>query len=125
MTDLEHRWARLLDAARHAPRSGPRPPGPEWVARMARRGLEARRAPASSPERLAWAGLATLAAAAASVVLVWPGPITSASDALSASVSSLPRALPRAPRLPSEARPVLPPARDALAALPRWSELIP
>lgn len=126
MSDLEHRWARLLEAARRAPASDPRPPAEDWVARIARRGLVARRAPASPPpERLAWAGLAALAAAAALVVLVWPGPITSASDALSSGISSLPRSLPRAPRLPAEARPTLPPARDALAALPRWSELTP
>lgn len=124
MNDLARRWARLLQAARRAPASDARPPGEDWVARIARRGLMARRAPTPRPpERLAWAGLVALAATAASLVLLLPGPITAASDAVAARVSSLPRALPRAPRLPAEARPALPPARDALAALPRWSEL--
>lgn len=91
---------------------------------MARRGLCARTAAAPrSPERLAWAGLAAFAAAAASVALLWPGPIALASDALATRISSLPRTLPRAPRLPPEARPALPPARDALAALSHWPEL--
>ena len=96
----------------------------DWVARVARQGLAGRTAPSPrSSERLAWAGLAAFAAAAASVALLWPGPIAEASGALATRVSSLPRALPRAPRLPPEARPALPPARDALAALPRWPEL--
>jgi hypothetical protein len=96
----------------------------DWVTGVARQGLASRTAPPPrSPERLAWAGLAAFAAAVASVALLWPGPIAEASDALTTQASSLPRALPRAPRLPLEARPALPPARDALAALPRWPEL--
>lgn len=124
MNDVERRWARLVEAARGATAPGQRPAAPDSVSRMARRGLAARTAPAPrSPERLAWAGLVALTTAVASAVLLWPGPIAAASEALAATASALPRALPRAPRLPREARPALPPARDALAALSRWPEL--
>ena len=124
MNDLERRWARLTEAASRATAPDQRPAAPDWVSRMARRGLAARTAPAPrSPEHVAWAGLAAFAAAVASAVMLWPGPIADASEALAAHAAALPRALPRAPRLPREARPTLPPARDALAALSRWPEL--
>jgi len=64
-----------------------------------------------------------LAAAAASAVLFWPGPIATTADRLAAHVLSLPRALPHAPRLSPASRRALPPARDTLAALARWPEL--
>jgi hypothetical protein len=124
MNDVERRWARLVEAASRTPTPGQRPVAPDWVSRVARRGLAARTAPAPrSPERVAWVGLAAFAAAAASAVLLWPGPIAAGSESLAAHAAALPRALPRAPRLPREARPTLPPARDALAALSRWPEL--
>ncbi len=124
MNDLERRWARLTEAASRATAPGQRPVTPDWVSRVARRGLAARTASAPrSSERVAWVGLAAFAAAAASAVLLWPGSIAAASEALAAHAAALPRALPRAPRPPREARPTLPPARDALAALSRWPEL--
>ncbi|MGZ3447819.1 MAG: hypothetical protein ACXU88_19195 [Myxococcaceae bacterium] len=124
MNDLERGWARLVEAASRATVPDQKPAAPDWVSRMARQGLAVRTAPVPrSPERLAWAGLAAVAAAAASAVLLWPGPIAAASEVLAAHASALPRALPRAPHLPPEARPTLPPARDALAALSRWPEL--
>jgi len=124
MNDLERRWARLVDAASGATAPGQRPAAPDWVSRMARRGLAARTASAArSPERFAWAGLAAFAAVAVAAVLLCPGPLAAASEALAAHAAALPRVLPRAPRLPRAARPPLPPARDALAALSHWPEL--
>ena len=124
MNDLERRWARLVEAASRGTAPGQRPAAPDWVSRVARRGLAARTTSAARPpERVAWAGLAAFAAAVVSAVLLWPGPLTAASEALASHAAALPRTLPRAPRLPHEARPSLPPARDALAALFHWPEL--
>ena len=126
MSDLDRRWERLVDAARRRPALATAPAA-AWVKRVARRGLLARAAiRPRSPERLARAGLATLAAAGAAAVLLFPGPIFSRVDGVAARVLSLPRALPRAPRLPPAPvapRPALPPAQSALAAVARWPEL--
>ena len=127
MSDLDRRWERLADAARRRPPPASAPVARAWVERMARRGVLARAAiRPRAPERLAWAGLATLAAAGAAAVLLFPGPIFSTVDGVAARVLSLPRALPRAPRLPPAPvapRPALPPAQSALAAVARWPEL--
>lgn len=124
MNDLERRWARLVDAASRATAPGQRPAARDWVSRIARGGLAARTASAArTPERVAGAGLAAFAAVAVATVLLCPGPLAAASEALAAHAAALPRALPRAPRLPRAARPTLPPARDALAALSHWPEL--
>ena len=126
MSERERRWNRLLDAARRAPAPASAPPSPAWVERVARRGLAARSAePPRAAEPLAWAGLAVLAAATIAAVLLWPGPLASATDALAARIASLPREVPHAPRLPPAPvppRPVLPPARSALAAVAGWPE---
>jgi hypothetical protein len=128
MNDLQRRWERLAEAARRgsSPSSSPAPT-PEWVEHVARRGLRARAAgqPRAS-EPLAWAGLATFAAAAVGALLLWPGPILSTAESAAARVLSLPREVPHAPRLPPAPRaprPSLPRAESALAALDRWPEL--
>jgi len=127
MNDLQRRWERLAEAARGSPPSSSTAPTPAWVERVARRGLRARadgRSRASEP--LAWAGLATLAAAAVAALVLWPGPILSTAESAAARVRSLPREVPRAPRLPTAPRaprPSLPRAEAALAALNRWPEL--
>ncbi|HUM14011.1 MAG TPA: hypothetical protein VLT82_23885 [Myxococcaceae bacterium] len=128
MSDLDRRWARLADAARRTPEPPRAPCSPAWVERVARLGLAARPTERrSAPEPLAWAGLAAFAAAATAVLLLWPGPIASATDALATRVASLPRQVPHAPHLPAPVppRPALPPARSALAALSRWPDLMP
>jgi hypothetical protein len=128
MNDLQRRWARLAEAARRgSPPSSSTAPTPEWVERVARRGLRVRAdgQPRAS-ERLAWAGLATFAAVAVAAVLLWPGPFLSTAESAAARVRSLPREVPRAPRLPTAPRaprPSLPRAESALAALNRWPEL--
>jgi len=68
----------------------------------------------------------SLATAAAIAVLVWPGPIASAADALVSGADALPRAVPQAPRLPrapAAPRPPLPSPEDVIAALERLPEL--
>ena len=126
MSDLDRRWERLADAARRRPPPASAPAA-AWVERMARRGVLARAVGRPrAPERLAWMGLATLAAAGAAAVLLFPGPIFSSVDGVAARVLSLPRELPHAPRLPPAPvapRPALPPAQSALAAVARWPGL--
>ncbi len=127
MSDLDRRWARLVDAARRTPEPPRGPSSPAWVERIARRGLAARSAERSrAREPLAWAGLAALAAAAVAGVLLWPGPVASTTHALANRVASLPREVPHAPHLPAPVppRPALPPARSAVAAVSRWPELM-
>ncbi|HVP62292.1 MAG TPA: hypothetical protein VMT11_17170 [Myxococcaceae bacterium] len=128
MSDLDQRWNRLVDAARHAPAPASAPVSAGWVERVARRGIAARSADhPRAPETLAWGGLTVFAAAALAGVLFWPGPIATATDALGARIASLPREVPHAPRLlpaPLPPRPALPPARSALAAVTRWPELM-
>jgi hypothetical protein len=127
MSDLEHRWERLVEAALRAPSPPAAGAAPDWVERVARRGLLARsQTRHRAPEPLAWAGLATLAAAAVTVTLLWPGPIVSTVQSAAGRFLALPREVPRAPRLPpapAAPRPSLPPAESALAALTRWPEL--
>lgn len=127
MSDLDRRWKRLVAAARRAPTPERTPPAAAWVERVARQGLRARAAPPPrAPERLAWAGLSALAAAATTVLLLSPGPIAATTTAIAARLVALPRSLPHAPRLPpppAPPRPALPPARSTLAAVARWPEL--
>lgn len=127
MTEHERRWARLIEAARRFPTSKRPPVDPAWVERVARQGLGARAAPdVRAPERLAWAGLTGLAAAAVTLVLLSPGPLTSAASALASGVVSLPRSVPHAPRLPAAPvvrSPALPSPESALAAVTRLPEL--
>ncbi len=123
---FDERWERLVRAARRA--SAPRPAAdPGWVERMARRGLRARTVrPRRAPEPLAWAGLSTLAAVAAGVVLLLPGPLHAAATAAARRISSLPHLVPHAPRLPpapAAPRPALPRPEATLAAVARWPEL--
>ena len=126
-TRFEVRWTRLLESARRAPATEPRASRPGWVERVAREALLARTTARLPPrEPLAWAGLVGLAAAAAAVALVWPGPVGSAADALSARAGALSRSVPHAPPLPRA--PVAPrphlPSRDAtVAAVLRLPEL--
>jgi hypothetical protein len=121
------RWKRLVGAARRAPASEPRPKHPAWVEQVARRALLAgTTANVRAREPLAWAGLVSLATAAAIAVLVWPGPIASAADALVSGADALPRAVPHAPRLPRAPvapRPPLPSRKDVLAAVEPLPEL--
>jgi hypothetical protein len=126
MSDLEQRWERLARAARGTPPSSGAPVGSAWIERMAQRGLRARAARPRPPEPLAWAGLAALAAMAAAAVLLWPGPLVSATELVTRQVAALPRTVPHAPRLPPPPvapRPTLPPADATLAALSRWHAL--
>jgi len=124
---FEDRWKRLTDAARRAPAAEPRAPRPGWVEQVARRALIARTTGhARAREPLAWAGLVSLAAAAAVTVLVWPGAVTSTAEALAAGPGALSRSVPRAPRLPrapAAPRPPLPSREIALAAVARLPEL--
>jgi hypothetical protein len=115
---FDARWKRLVTAARRAPVPGPRAPRLGWVEQVARRAVLARStASVRTREPLAWAGLVSLAAAAAIAVLVWPGPVTSTAGALSSGAGTLPRSVPHAPRLP------LPSREAALAAVSRLPEL--
>jgi hypothetical protein len=97
------------------------------VEQVARRALLARTTGnARAREPLAWAGLATLAAAAAVTVLVWPGAVATTADALAAGAGGLSRSVPHAPRLPrspAAPRPSLPSRETALAAVARLPEL--
>ena len=121
------RWQRLVASARRAPAAEPRAPRPGWVEQVARRALLARTT--GNPrarEPLAWAGLMSLAAAAAIAVLVWPGPIASTFDALASGAGVVPRSVPHAPRLPRSPvapRPSLPSRKAAATALSRLPEL--
>ena len=116
------RWRRLVGVARRAPTAEPRPRHPARVEQIARRALLARTTGnARAREPLAWAGLVSLATAAAIAVLVWPGPIASAADALVSGADALPRAVPQAPRLPHA--PAAPSPEDVIAALERLPEL--
>jgi hypothetical protein len=119
-------WKRLLDSARRAPAPEPHPSRPGWVEQVARRALLARTTGNTrTREPLAWAGLVSLAAAAAVAVVLWPGSVVSAADALFSGAGALPRAVPHAPSLPrSPAAPRPPlPSRDAtIAALSRLPE---
>ena len=123
---FDDRWKRLVASARRAPVVEARTARPGWVEQVARRALLARTTRNTRPrEPLAWAGLVSLAAAAAVAVLVWPGPVASAADALVSRAGALPRAVPHAPRLPrapAAPRPPLP-SRDVVAALSRLPEL--
>ena len=117
---LDARWKRLVAAAR-APASEPPPPRPGWVEQVARRALLARTtASVRAREPLAWAGLVTLAAAAAIVVLTWPGPVASTLGAVASGAGALPRFVPHAPRLPpspAAPRPPLPSRAATVAAV--------
>ena len=129
MSDLEHRWERLVQAARREAQPPSTGVTAAWVEDVARRGLLARteRKP-RAPERLAWAGLGALAAAAVAAVLLWPGPIVSTAEAAAGRVRSLPREVPRAPHLPATPRaprPSRPAAESTLAALTHWPDLPP
>ena len=121
------RWKRLVGAARRAPASEPRPRHPAWVEQIARRALLARTTGnARVREPLAWAGLVSLAAAAAIAVLVWTGPVATTADALISGADALPRSVPHAPRLPrapAAPRPPLPSRDDVLAAVEHLPEL--
>ena len=123
---FDRRWDRLVASARRAPVL-PRAARPGWVEQVARRALLARTTGnARAPEPLAWAGLVSLAAAAAVAVLVWPGPVASTADALASGAGGLPRSVPHAPRLPrspAPPRPALPSRDAALAAVSRLPEL--
>jgi len=127
MSDLERRWERLLASARRAPSTAGEALPSAWIERVARRGLLARAEQRTArPERLAWAGLGTVAAALAAAAMLWPGPILSTAESAAGRVLLLPRELPHAPRLPAAPlpqRPSLPPAEATLAALGRWPEL--
>jgi hypothetical protein len=120
---LDARWKRLMTAARRAPVPGPRPPRPGWVEQVARRALLARTtANVRAREPLAWAGLVSLAAAAAIAVLTWPGPVASTAGALASGASALPRSVPHAPALPrspAAPRPPLPSREATVAAVSR------
>ena len=124
---FEERWKRLVTAARNAPVVAPRARHPAWVEQVARRALlVCTTGNVRAREPLAWAGLVSLAAAAAIAVLVWPGPIISTADALAARVGALPRSVPHAPHLPRPPRalrPPLPSSEAALAAVDRLPEL--
>ena len=121
------RWKRLVGAARRAPAAEPRPARPAFVEQVARRALLARTTgDVRVREPLAWAGLVSLAAAAAIAVLVWPGPIASTADALVSGAGALPRAVPHSPRLPrapTAPRPPLPSRDAAVSAVSRLPEL--
>jgi hypothetical protein len=121
------RWKRLVGAAMGAPAAEPRPRHPAWVEQVARRALLARTTGnVRAREPLAWAGLVSLATAAAIAVLVWPGPIAAAADALVSGMGALPRAVPQAPplpRAPAAPRPPLPSREDVLAAVEHLPEL--
>ncbi|HTS82089.1 MAG TPA: hypothetical protein VMH40_15910 [Myxococcaceae bacterium] len=124
---FDDRWERLAAAARRGP-GAPLPPAPPaWVERIARRGLRARSpSPVRISERLAWAGLAAFATAAAVALLVLPGPLASTATSVASGVEGLPRALPQAPRLPrapAVPRPALPSREDTLVALSRFPGL--
>jgi hypothetical protein len=124
---FDARWKHLLAAARQAPAVEPRPSRPGFVERVARKALLARTTVSPhAPERLAWAGLLGVAAVAAAVILVWPGPVAATSEALSAGAGALRRSVPRAPRLPPSPvapRPPLPSREAAFAAVLRLPEL--
>jgi hypothetical protein len=124
---FDARWKRLVTAARRAPVPGPRAPRPGWVEQVAWRAVLARTtASVGAREPLAWAGLASLAAAAAIAALVCPGPVTSAAGALASGVGALPRSVPHAPRLPRSPpapRPPVPSREAAVAAVSRLPEL--
>ena len=125
--DFNARWKRLTEAARRAPAAEPRAPRPGWVEQVARRALLARTTGnVRAREPLAWAGLVSLAAAAAVTVLLWPGVVTSTADAFAAGAGALSRSLPHAPRLPrspAAPRPPLPSRETALAAVAHLPEL--
>jgi hypothetical protein len=68
----------------------------------------------------------SLATAAAIAVLVWPGMVASAADALVSGADALPRSVPHAPHLPrapAAPRPPLPSREDVLAAVEHFPEL--
>jgi hypothetical protein len=94
---------------------------------MARRALLARTTGnACAREPFAWAGLLSLATAAAVTVLVWPGAVATTAEALAAGAGALCRSVPRAPRLPrppAAPRPSLPSPETALAVVARLPEL--
>ena len=121
------RWKRLVGAARRVPVAEPRAGRPAFVEQVARRALLARTTGnARVREPLAWAGLVSLAAAAAIAVLVWPGPVATTADALISGADALPRSVPHAPRLPrapAAPRPPLPSRDDVLAAVEHLPEL--
>jgi hypothetical protein len=123
------RWRRLLDSARRAPAPEPPPTRPGWVEQVARRALLARTTQTiRAREPLAWAGLVSLAAAAAIATLLWPGSVASAADALISGAGALPRAVPHAPTLPrspAAPRPPLPSRDAAVAALSHLPDLTP
>lgn len=118
---FDARWKRLVTAARRAAEPGPRAPRPGWVEKVARRAVLARTtASGRAREPLAWAGLVSLAVAAAIAVLVWPGPVTSTAGALASGAGALPRSVPHAPPAP---RPPVPSREAAVAAVSRLPEL--
>ena len=125
--EFKDRWKRLTEAARGAQAPDPRAPRPRWVKQVARRALLARTTGnVRAREPLAWAGLVSLAAAAAVAVLVRPGAVATAADALAAGAGGLSRSVPHAPRLPrspAPPRPSLPSRETALAAVARFPEL--
>ena len=117
------RWERLVASARRAPEPDRQARRPGFVEQVARRALLARTTGRPRlAEPLAWTGLAGLAAAAAALVLLWPGPVVSTAEALGSAATALPRTVPHAPalpRAPAAPRPRLPSREDALAAVAR------
>lgn len=116
---LDARWKRLVATARRAPVPGPRAPRRGWVEQVARRALLARTTSSvRAREPLAWAGLVSLAVAAAIAVVVWPGPVTSTAGALATGAGALPRSVPHAPRLPRSPPAPHPPLPELTLELP-------
>jgi len=124
---FDERWKRLVTAARRVPQPDSRATRHGWVEEVARRALLARTTGnVRAREPLAWAGLVSLAAAAAIAVLVWPSSISSTAEALAAGADALPRSVPHAPRLPRSPRaprPAVPSREAALAAVDQLPEL--
>jgi hypothetical protein len=121
------RWKRLVASARRAPEAEARVSRRGWVEHVARRALLARTTRNTrAREPLAWAGLVSLAAAAAIALLVWPGSVASTADALISGAGALARSVPHAPSLPrspAAPRPPLPSRDVAVAAVSRLPEL--